>query len=101
MDTFADSLLHVHHIYNRRFGYTARKVPAHMPHMIDVKIMNELQALFPLEFDKTSAHKLRSSDDMQFAFSFMYFVMGQKKQLNLSETFSEVDTDHSGTYLVE
>ena len=98
MDTFADSLLHVHRIYNRKFGYTARKVPAHMPHMIDVKIMNDLQAMLPREFDQTSSHRLRSSDDMQFAFSFMYFVMGQKKELNLKEIFSEVDTDHSGMY---
>ena len=97
MDTFADSLLHVNKIYNRKFGYIARKVPAHMPHMIDVQIMNELQAIFPEEFDATSSHKLRSSEDMQFAFSYMYFVVGQKKALNVTEIFAELDTDHSGT----
>lgn len=96
MDTFADSLLHVHRIYNRKFGYKGRKVPAHMPHMIDVKVMEELQALLPEEFDQTSSHKLRSSDDMQFAFSYFYFVVGQKKFPNVSEFFAEVDADHSG-----
>lgn len=96
MDTFADSLLHVHRIYNRKFGYMGRKVPAHMPHMIDLKIMEELQALLPEEFDKTSSHKLRSSDDMQFAFSYYYFVIGQKKCANVTEFFAEVDADHSG-----
>lgn len=96
MDTFADSLLHVHRIYNRKFGYMGRKVPAHMPHMIDVKIMEELQALLPEEFDKTSSHKLRSSDDMQFAFSYNYFVVGQKKCANVTEFFNEIDADHSG-----
>lgn len=96
MDTFADSLLHVHRIYNRKFGYMGRKVPAHMPHMIDVKIMEELQALLPEEFDKTSSHKLRSSDDMQFAFSYNYFVVGQKKCANVTEFFYELDADHSG-----
>ena len=96
LDTFADSLLHVHRIYNRKFGYMGRKVPAHMPHMIDVKIMEELQGLLPEEFDQTSSHKLRSSDDMQFAFSYNYFVIGQKKYPNVTEFFAEVDADHSG-----
>jgi len=96
MDTFADSLLHVHRIYNRKFGYMGRKVPAHMPHMIDVKVMEELQALLPEEFDQTSSHKLRSSDDMQFAFSYYYYVVGQKKTPNITEFFAEVDADHSG-----
>lgn len=96
MDTFADSLLHVHRIYNRKFGYMGRKVPAHMPHMIDVKVMDELQSLLPEEFDQTSSHKLRSTDDMQFAFSYNYFVIGQKKSPNITEFFAEVDSDHSG-----
>lgn len=96
MDTFADSLLHVHRIYNRKFGYMGRKVPAHMPHMIDKKVMEELQDMLPEEFDKTSSHKLRSPDDMQFAFSYYYFVVGQKKTPNVSEFFAEVDADHSG-----
>lgn len=100
MDTFADSLLHVHRIYNRKFGYIARKVPAHMPHMIDVQVMTELQAMLPDEFDETSSHKLRSSDDMQFAFSYMYFVVGQKKFVNVTELFAELDTDHSGLLLL-
>ena len=43
LDTFGDSLRHVNKIYNREFGYTARKVPAHMAHMIDRHVMNELQ----------------------------------------------------------
>lgn len=99
MDTFADSLLHVHRIYNHKFGYMGRKVPAHMPHMIDVKVMEELQALLLDEFDQTSSHKLRSSDDMQFAFSYFYFVVGQKKSANVTEFFAEVDADHSGVLI--
>ncbi|XP_068729613.1 N-acetylglucosamine-1-phosphotransferase subunits alpha/beta-like [Montipora capricornis] len=96
MDTFADSLLHVHRIYNRKFGYMGRKVPAHMPHMIDVKAMEELHSLLPEEFDQTSSHKLRRSDDMQFAFSYNYFIVGHKKSPNVTEFFAEVDADHSG-----
>lgn len=42
-DTFADSLRYVNKLLNSQFGFTSRKVPAHMPHMIDRLIMQELQ----------------------------------------------------------
>ncbi|MCI4382136.1 hypothetical protein PGIGA_G00260210 [Pangasianodon gigas] len=95
-DTFADSLRHVNKLLNGRFGFTSRKVPAHMPHMIDRLIMQELQDTFPEEFDKTSAHRVRHSEDMQFAFSYFYFLMSALQQLNVSQVFDEIDTDHSG-----
>ena len=96
LDAFSGSLLHVNRIYNRAFGYKARKVPSHMPHMVDVDIMNELQAKFPCEFDATSSHKLRSTNDMQFALSYFYYVIDQTKEFNVSRVFEEVDADKSG-----
>lgn len=42
-DTFADSLRYVNKLLNSKFGFTSRKVPAHMPHMIDRTVMQELQ----------------------------------------------------------
>ncbi len=33
---------------------------------------------------------------MQFAFSYFYFLMSAVQQLNISELFDEIDTDHSG-----
>ncbi|TRY57871.1 hypothetical protein DNTS_017664 [Danionella cerebrum] len=95
-DTFADSLRYVNRLLNAQFGFTSRKVPAHMPHMIDRLIMQELQDTFPQEFDKTSSHRVRHSEDMQFAFSYFYFLMSAVQQLNVSEVFDEIDTDHSG-----
>uniref|UniRef100_A0A672QFB9 N-acetylglucosamine-1-phosphotransferase subunits alpha/beta n=1 Tax=Sinocyclocheilus grahami TaxID=75366 RepID=A0A672QFB9_SINGR len=95
-DTFADSLRYVNRLLNAQFGFTSRKVPAHMPHMIDRLIMQELQDTFPQEFDKTSSHRVRHSEDMQFAFSYFYFLMSAVQQLNISEVFDEIDTDHSG-----
>ena len=44
LDTFAESLRHTNRLYNQAYGYAARKVPAHMPHMIDKHVMGELQA---------------------------------------------------------
>ncbi|KAM6153026.1 N-acetylglucosamine-1-phosphotransferase subunits alpha/beta [Erethizon dorsatum] len=95
-DTFADSLRYVNKILNSKFGFTSRKVPAHMPHMIDRVVMQELQDMFPEEFDKTSFHKVRHSEDMQFAFSYFYYLMSAVQPLNISQVFDEVDTDHSG-----
>ncbi|EHB06654.1 N-acetylglucosamine-1-phosphotransferase subunits alpha/beta [Heterocephalus glaber] len=95
-DTFADSLRYVNRILNSKFGFASRKVPAHMPHMIDRLVMQELQDMFPEEFDKTSFHKVRHSEDMQFAFSYFYYLMSAVRPLNVSQVFDEVDTDHSG-----
>ncbi|XP_036432578.1 N-acetylglucosamine-1-phosphotransferase subunits alpha/beta [Colossoma macropomum] len=95
-DTFADSLRYVNKLLNGQFGFTSRKVPAHMPHMIDRLVMQELQDTFPEEFDKTSSHRVRHSEDMQFAFSYFYFLMSALQQLNVSQVFDEIDTDHSG-----
>ncbi|XP_018412134.1 PREDICTED: N-acetylglucosamine-1-phosphotransferase subunits alpha/beta [Nanorana parkeri] len=95
-DTFADSLRYVNKLLNGKFGFTSRKVPAHMPHMIDRIVMQELQDLFPAEFDKTSAHKVRHFEDMQFAFSFFYYLMSAIQPLNISQIFYEVDTDGTG-----
>lgn len=39
---------------------------------------------------------MRHSEDMQFAFSYFYFLMSAQQQLNVSEVFDDIDTDHSG-----
>ncbi|XP_035376121.1 N-acetylglucosamine-1-phosphotransferase subunits alpha/beta [Electrophorus electricus] len=95
-DTFADSLRYVNKLLNGQFGFTSRKVPAHMPHMIDRLVMQELQDTFPQEFDKTSYHRVRHSEDMQFAFSYFYFLMSALQRFDVSRVFDEIDTDRSG-----
>ena len=44
LDKYSDSLRHVNKLYNSAYGYSARKVPAHMPHMVDKHVMAELHA---------------------------------------------------------
>ena len=39
LDMFAESLLYVHKLYNKVFGVSQRKVLAHMPHLINKKII--------------------------------------------------------------
>nr|CAB3250130.1 N-acetylglucosamine-1-phosphotransferase subunits alpha/beta [Phallusia mammillata] len=96
LDTFGESLRFVSGLYNRRFGFKQRKVPAHMPHFIHKSIMTELQSYYPAEYDQTSSHRLRHPQDMQFAFSYFYYVMSEEKPINYSEIFDRLDTDESG-----
>ena len=95
-DTFSSSLLHVSRIYNKAFGYQLRKVPAHMPHMVDKDIIAEMQKQFQPYFDDTSSHKMRHPEDMQFAFSYNYYLIGVKEAQNVSLLFDRIDSDHSG-----
>ena len=50
LDKYSDSLRHVNKLYNSVYGHDARKVPGHMPHMIDKNIMAELQAKYVFTF---------------------------------------------------
>lgn len=97
LDMFAESLLHVNRLYNSEYGYQARRVPAHMPHLINRKIMENLQDRFREEFLLTSSHKIRQANDMQYAFSYFFFLMNEKRIRTPAEVFGKFDTDDSGT----
>lgn len=95
LDTYAESLLYVNKIYNAAYGLERRRVPAHMPHLVDKWIVNSMQEKFDLEFKKTSSHKVRDSEDMQFAFSYFYFLSSEKRRVPIGEIFDMFDTDKS------
>lgn len=95
LDTYAESLLYVNKIYNVAYGLERRRVPAHMPHLVDKWIVNSMQEKFDLEFKKTSSHKVRDPEDMQFAFSYFYFLSTEKRTVSVEEIFDMFDTDKS------
>jgi len=78
-DTYAQSLIHVNRMYNRAFGTENRKVPAHVPHMVNRDIMEELQARWPEQWAATSTHRFRSPVDMQYSFAYYHYVMNRHK----------------------
>ena len=96
LDSYADSLIYVNHLYNQAFGVQSRLVPTHSAHFIDVEIMTRLQARFDMYFQKTSASQLRTGKDMQFSFSYFYFLMSETEECNVSTVVYEYDTDQSG-----
>lgn len=95
LDAYAESLLYVNKIYNRAYGIERRKVPAHMPHLLDRTIIDEMQRKFAHEFDMTSSHRMRDPQDMQFAFSYYYFLISEKREVSVEEIFDAYDTDGS------
>ena len=70
-----------------------------MPHMIDVPIMQKLQSKFPAEFERTSSHKFRSSDDVQYAFAYFWFLMEDNAALDAKEFCRRSDTARIGHVL--
>lgn len=97
LDLFGDSLKFVDRLYSKNFGSAARKVPAHMPHMIDKNKMTELQNRWPDLWDATSSHQFRASNDMQYAFSYFYFLIHQKRDFDIQTVWhDDLDVDHDG-----
>eukprot|EP01091_Cochliopodium_minus_P005561 TRINITY_DN1546_c0_g1_i1.p1 TRINITY_DN1546_c0_g1~~TRINITY_DN1546_c0_g1_i1.p1 ORF type:complete len:384 (+),score=84.52 TRINITY_DN1546_c0_g1_i1:1-1152(+) len=69
------SMVHVNHLYNEKFGKKNRYKIAHVPLFLNKKILSNLQKTFLPQFLSTSSNKFRSPNDMQFSFSYFYFLM--------------------------
>lgn len=95
LGTYAQSLIHSNRLFSRTYGHSPRKVPGHMPHFLDVRILRELEARFPEHWRQTSAHRFRSANDLQYAFSYFYFLMSERTNRTLTQWLSRFDTDHS------
>lgn len=95
LDAYADSLVFVNHLYNQHFGVEARKAPAHMAHFVDRDIVYRMQRQFPQHFEQTSSHQIRHSKDMQFAFSYFYYLMNEHRPIDVNAIVGEFDSDHS------
>lgn len=105
LDTFGDSLVHVNMLYHQKFGKVDknRKVPAHMPHMIDRVFAQEMMDAFPGEWNATSSHRFRSSKDMQYGFAYFYWLIHRHelRELDLQGMFETYLDTNSDGYLDE
>nr|CAD7569097.1 unnamed protein product [Timema californicum] len=77
----------------------ARAKKAHDRDKFDSYFKSVAFKIFKNEWEQTSAHKVRSSSDMQFAFSYFYFLMSEKEKLDITDIFDTFDTDKSGFQL--
>ena len=99
LDTYGSSLVYVNKLYRKKFGSESRRVPAHMPHFLDIEMVENMHNLLPHEWNLTSSNKFRDPNDMQFAFSYYYYSMNRykDKQLNLTTFINrEIDTNYDG-----
>ncbi|OQR84580.1 N-acetylglucosamine-1-phosphotransferase subunits alpha/beta, partial [Thraustotheca clavata] len=101
-DMFTNSLRHVNRLYTKTFGRTVdrRGVPGHVPHFIQKHLLTELKQQWPEQFQATSSHQFRHPQDMQFAFSYIHYVIN-RRQLHPPTTLDElfdmhIDINHNG-----
>ncbi|XP_076255866.1 N-acetylglucosamine-1-phosphotransferase subunits alpha/beta-like isoform X3 [Rhynchophorus ferrugineus] len=97
-DGYFESLQYTQKLLNKKYGFKVRRVPAHAPIMIERDIMQKLQDTFPTEYEITERNIFRQADDIQFGFSYYYFLMSETEKFTISNIFDEFDSDHSGTW---
>lgn len=95
VDGYSASLQHTNRLFNDKFGFKNRKVPSHVPILIDKDIMEELQLAFAKEFLETVKNRIRSGKDIQFSFSYYYFIMSKTVEKTIDEIYEDFDTDKS------
>lgn len=78
-DLVADAIRSVIKTFNRRFPFSKhlRRVPSHMPHMMNKQILTELKSLFPQEFQLNSAHRFRHPRDLQVGFAYFNYLVNR------------------------
>ncbi|KDO19754.1 hypothetical protein SPRG_15088 [Saprolegnia parasitica CBS 223.65] len=95
LDPFGDSLKHVNALFDAAFGKAPqpRRVPSHMPYFIQKRLLAELKAHWPVQFNTTSAHRFRHPKDMQFSFAYMHYV-ANRRLLHPPKSASELFSSH-------
>lgn len=92
--SFFGALMYTVFLYNKEFGYVHRKVPEHVPHAIDISIMNELQNRFPEEWQRTSASRIRDSYNFQYAFAYYHYLLRPQRCTRLEENSRPIATTY-------
>ena len=78
---FVKQIKYVDEVFNRELGKTPltenRRPIAHVPHLINKRLLRDLKQHFTTEFDLTASHRFRHRMDMQFAFSYYHYFVHQ------------------------
>ena len=98
LDSYGESLVRANRLYDEAFGVKPRRVPAHMPHLIDKRKMAALQKRFPEPWRETAKRRFRSGLDAQYAFSYMHYVMEthDAHDADVGELWADLDSDNDG-----
>lgn len=112
LDLYAESLRYSSRMLSQVYYSSQRRVPAHGPHFISTSIFDDAHkklmatptmtilyvnvSRFLQPWSQTARHRFRSPNDVQFAFTYFYFLMTENATSSLSDVMHSVDSDHSG-----
>ncbi|KAF9575039.1 Xanthine phosphoribosyltransferase 1 [Mortierella alpina] len=96
-----NSLQYSNYLLARQFGPRHRPYLAHVPHVLSVPMLQEMQALWPEDFKDTSSHRFRGEGqarDVQVSFLLAHYVMERLRETLLSSYwFHRLDANQDGT----
>ncbi|KAJ5770822.1 uncharacterized protein N7511_002873 [Penicillium nucicola] len=94
-DLVANAIRSVIKAFNGRFPSSKhlRRVPSHMPHMMNKQIFTELKILFPEEFQVNSAHRFRHPQDLQVGFAYFNYLVNRHEFLSSTDGFLDQEID--------
>ncbi|KAJ5397027.1 hypothetical protein N7509_005140 [Penicillium cosmopolitanum] len=83
-DLVANAIRSVIKAFKGRFPFTKhlRRVPSHMPHMMNKHIFTELKGIFPQQFQLNSEHRFRHPRDLQVGFAYFNYLINRHEILS-------------------
>ncbi|KAF9105147.1 hypothetical protein BGX27_009786 [Mortierella sp. AM989] len=95
------SLQYSNFLLSQRFGQRYRAYLAHVPHVLSIPMLKEIQGQWPNEFNQTSYHRFRGEGDaldIQVSFFMAHYVLEKLRETQLeSYWLHRLDQDKSGT----
>jgi hypothetical protein len=95
-----NSLQYSNHILSKQFGSRNRAYVAHIPHVLSVPMLQEIQEIWPEEFAQTSSHRFRGEGDaldVQVSFFMAHYVLERQRETQLDSFWQyRLDANQDG-----
>ncbi|KAG0214781.1 Xanthine phosphoribosyltransferase 1 [Mortierella sp. GBA30] len=96
-----NSLQYSNYLLSKQFGARYRAYLAHVPHVLSVPMLQEIQSLWPEDFKNTGSHRFRGEGqarDIQVSFFMAHYVMERLRETMLSSFwFHRLDANRDGS----
>ncbi|KAG0212196.1 hypothetical protein BGX28_006742, partial [Mortierella sp. GBA30] len=94
------SLQYSNYLLSERFGPRYRAYLAHVPHVLSVSMLKEIQEQWPQQFESTSSHRFRGEGDardIQVSFFMAHYVVEMLRETQLeSYWLHRLDSNQDG-----
>ncbi|KAF8945668.1 Xanthine phosphoribosyltransferase 1 [Haplosporangium gracile] len=81
------SLQYTNYLLSKQFGARHRAYLSHIVHIMNRPILDEIQSIWPEEFDKTASHRFRGegqAQEINMAFFMAHYVMERLRETQLT-----------------